>query len=152
MFGHLNIEESEILLKDNHFGHIGCNDGYNTFVYPTNYVFDGKYIFCHSLAGSKTMVMQQHNRVCLQVEQIRDPNNWKSVMVLGNYYELDNERDRLYAMKLFNNCHLHPKVNDDIARKTSAEHNQLHLPQKSRPVIYRISIDEVSGRFESITS
>lgn len=149
MLNQLNKEEAEALLRDHHFGHLGCNDGFNTFVYPTNYVYDGIYIFCHAVPGAKILVMEHNNRVCLQVEDIRDQNNWKSVMVLGNYSELEDERDRYYAMKLFNSRMLQPKFGTNHTFHPNDEESQLHLRQKSRPVIFRISIEELTGRYES---
>ena len=76
----LTEQEIEELLKDNVWGHLGCNDGLNTYVYPLNYLYDGKYITCHSQEGFKVQVMRKNNRVCFQVDEIKNDKNWKSVM------------------------------------------------------------------------
>ena len=34
MIENLTSEEIEEILKDNVWGHLGCNDGFNTYVYP----------------------------------------------------------------------------------------------------------------------
>jgi uncharacterized protein len=150
MIGYLTQEQSEALLSENIFGHIGCNDGFNTYVYPTNYVYDGKYIYCHSPAGTRVSVMRENKRVCFQVDMVESFVNWKSVMVLGQYEELEDERSRYYAMKAFNDKALQIKISKDLLSSLALE-KVLHpnLPHNSRPVIYRISMDEITGRCET---
>jgi uncharacterized protein len=149
MIGYLTKEQSEALLAENTFGRIGCNDGFNTYVYPSNYIFDGKFIYCHSLAGARISIMRNNKRVCFQVDAINDVTNWKSVMVLGDYEELNDERNRYYAMKAFNEKSLHIKISKSILPSIASEkgpHPNALL--NSRPVIYRISLDEITGRYE----
>jgi len=149
MIGHLTIEESKEILAENIFGHIGCNDGTNTYVYPTNYVYDGKYVYCHSMPGSKIMVMRFNKRVCLQVDVLKDDTNWKSVMLMGNYEELDNERERYYAMKRFVDHMLHLKITERGIMPEYTEQRLLHYSTGNfKPVIYRISSDQITGRYE----
>jgi uncharacterized protein len=149
MVGQLTRLESEAVLVENIFGHIGCNDGYNTYVYPSNYVYDGKYIYCHSIFGSKIQVMRRNKRVCFQVDIIKDFMNWKSVLVLGEYSEVEDARDRYYAMKAFLDHMLHLKISETLALPETAQQEQyLHVTESAKPVIYRISLDEITGRFE----
>lgn len=151
MIGTLNERETEELLKQHVFGHLGCNDGFNTYVYPINYVYDGTSVIFHSQKGFKLEVMRQNKRVCLQVESIVDSNHWKSVMLLGEFYEIDNERERYAAVKSLNENNLHLKISD-----SSLTTLDLYVPKTSqthilnRSAIYRILPDEKSGRFENI--
>jgi len=150
MIGKLTATEIQEVLIKNTLGRIGCNDGYNTYIIPINYVYDGKYILCHSQLGMKIQIMRQSPRVCFEVDEIIHFNNWKSVIVLGEYQELTKERDRYNAMQFFINNMLHVKISDTAkfdemynnARSTSA------LTQTTKPIIYRIYIEEASGRFE----
>lgn len=149
MIGYLTKEQSERLLGENNFGRIGCNDGFNTYIFPTNYVYDGKYIFCHSFAGSKINIMRDNHRVCFLVDVVNNPLNWKSVMVLGDYEELDDERDRYYAMKAFNENQLHLKISETVAFPfDNSKSDQLYDLGHFKPVIYRITFNEITGRFE----
>lgn len=149
MIGYLTKEQSETVLLENIFGRIGCNDGYNTYIYPTNYVYDGKYIFCHSLVGSKILVMRGNKRVCFQVDSVKDFMNWKSVMVLGNFVELTDARDRYYALKAFVSRKLNLKISESVAFAAATGQTLLQKsPAKIKPVIYHISVDEITGRFE----
>ena len=141
MIGFLTTEESLAVLAENIFGRIGCNDGFNTYVYPSNYVYDGNHILCHSLLGSKILVMRENRRICLLVDVLKDNNNWKSVMVLGTYEELTDERSRYNAMKVFNDRMLHLKINEhSIPHETANAFTRWNYPGSERPVFYRILI------------
>lgn len=146
MIGCLTSEQLEEVLKNNLFGHIGCNDGYNTYVYPVNYVYDGKHIICHSQHGAKTAVMRENKRVCFQVDEVKDFMNWKSVMVLGEYHEIEDERERYIAMKAFLGRMLYIKTSKPVLQSTEGK-AEVHAT--SKPVIFRISMEEQSGRYES---
>jgi nitroimidazol reductase NimA-like FMN-containing flavoprotein (pyridoxamine 5'-phosphate oxidase superfamily) len=150
MIGKLKDEQIEELLSSFSFGRIGCNDGYNTYIYPLNFVYNGKYLLCHSQIGSKIRVMRENKRVCLQVDQITNETNWKSVMVLGDYQEIENERERYLAMKVLLERKLHTKISEEYFLKgTKQLHDSLQQSLNSRPVIFRIVIEEKTGRYEN---
>ena len=81
--------------------------------------------------------MRQNKRVCFLVDEVADFNNWKSVMVLGEYQELNDKRERYHAMNLFSKRMLSVKVTD------ATDHSEA-----CKPIIYRIAIDEKTGRYE----
>ena len=146
MIGKLSEQEIEEVLKDNTLGHLGCNDGFNTYVYPVNYLYDGKFIMCHSQNGAKVKVMRQNSRVCLQVDEVIDHTNWKSAMVLGDFQEVHDERDRYNAIKAFVNRQMRVKVTDAYLSGKGAQDDE--SDKNSKPVIYRILIDEKAGQYE----
>ena len=150
MISKLTEQEIEDLLKDNLWGHLGCNDGFNTYVYPINYLYDGQYITCYSQPGFKIQVMRQNTRVCLQVDVIKDDKNWKSVIVLGEYQEVLDEREYYDAMKAFADRRLYPKISESsFLPDTNEQEADTQLKNDSRPTIYRIVISEKMGRFEN---
>ena len=149
MIGKLTEVEIEEVLLDNVLGRLGFNDGFNTFIYPINYVYDGNYIICHSQPGHKIQVMRKNKRICLQVDEINKDINWRSVLLLGDYQELVEERDRHNAMKLFVDRYLHVKMKDPAITYGIKSLGNLEQQENSRPVFYRILIDEKSGRFEN---
>ena len=150
MIENLTNEQIEEVLKDNVWGHLGCNDGLNTYVYPFNYLYDGRYITCHSQRGFKTHVMEQNNRVCLQVDEVRDDNNWKSVMVLGEYQEVEDEMEYNDASRAFADRRFFPKISESsIMLDTDDEEEKIELTSDTKPVIFRIVIDEKIGRCEN---
>jgi nitroimidazol reductase NimA-like FMN-containing flavoprotein (pyridoxamine 5'-phosphate oxidase superfamily) len=150
MVSTLSNEEIEVVLAGNALGRLGCNDGFNTYVFPVNYLYDGKYILCHSLLGFKIQVMRQNKRVCFLVDEVVDFTNWRSVMVVGEYQELNDIRERYNAMKAFIKRMLHIKITDTAL---FAQLNRLKttytISDGFRPVIYRIAIDEKTGKYET---
>jgi nitroimidazol reductase NimA-like FMN-containing flavoprotein (pyridoxamine 5'-phosphate oxidase superfamily) len=126
MVGYLTREESETILRMNTFGRIGCNDGFNTFIYPTNYVYDGKVILCHSMFGEKILIMRENSRVCFQVDLLNGNTHWKSIMIHGSFKELEEERERLYAMKIFNEQKFHLKISEKL------NHPEMHNIQNDQ--------------------
>jgi nitroimidazol reductase NimA-like FMN-containing flavoprotein (pyridoxamine 5'-phosphate oxidase superfamily) len=149
MIGKLTGEQIEDVLMDNVMGHIGFNDGRNNYVYPTHFVYDGSNIICHAQLGFKIQAMRKNKRVCLQVDEIKKDMNWKSVLVHGNYQELEEERDRQHAMKLFVDRYLHLKIKEStILPNAKEDRAQGQIQEHSKAVFYRIIIDEKTGRFE----
>jgi len=150
MIGVLNNEQVDQVLRENIVGRIGCADGGKIMVVPVNYVFDGKCIIGHSLPGTKISMMRRNPRVCFEVDEIKNPDQWKSVMVWGEYQELNDERDRYYAMKQFVDRMIHLKISESAIPPEGEAHRVYPGANGNvRPVIYRIVITGKSGRFEN---
>ena len=150
MIGNLTNEQIEEVLKENVLGGIGCNDGKKIYVVPINYIYDGKFIIAHSVAGMKIQMMRKNPDVCFEVDEMKSFTNWKSVIAWGEYLELTDERDRYYAMKLFVDRMMHMKISETAIPPEIAEKRvHLHSPGNIRPIVYRIVITEKTGRFEN---
>jgi nitroimidazol reductase NimA-like FMN-containing flavoprotein (pyridoxamine 5'-phosphate oxidase superfamily) len=150
MIGKLNKDQIEEVLKSNVLGRIGCNDGKKTYVVPVNYVYDGKFIICHSLAGMKIRMMRKNPDICFEVDEMKSFTKWKSVIVWGQYQELKNELERYYAMKVFVDRMMHLKISETaIPPEITEKRVHPRSPGNIRPVIYRIVITEKTGRFEN---
>lgn len=149
MIGNLTESQSREFLSNQITGRIGCNDGIKTYVVPIHYVFDGKVIISHAVEGMKIEIMRLNPNVCFEVDEVKTLNNWKSVIAWGRYQELTDERDRYYAMKLFVDRMMHIKISktaelldgEEVARGYTS-------PPFKRPVIYRIVMNEMTGKFE----
>jgi nitroimidazol reductase NimA-like FMN-containing flavoprotein (pyridoxamine 5'-phosphate oxidase superfamily) len=149
MIGSLTAEASKAVLQSNTFGRIGCSDGSKIYVVPINYVFDGRYIIAHSVAGMKINMMRQHPKICFEVDEVISQQSWKSVIAWGQYQELTNGRDRYEAMKLLADRKLYMKISETaIPPETSERRVHPRSPGIIKPVIYRIVIEEMTGRYE----
>ncbi|MEO8413217.1 MAG: pyridoxamine 5'-phosphate oxidase family protein [Ginsengibacter sp.] len=148
MIGKLSKQEIEELLEDNVFGHLGCNDGCDSYVYPSNYLYDGKHIICRSQDGFKNQVMRQHQRVCFQVELVNDAQNWKSVMVQGAYEEIRDEVKLEKFNRAFNDRRLFLKMSKTIKAIQRSTTDVADQSKIGASIIFRILIDEKNGRFE----
>src|SRR6476659_9765978 len=149
MLGQLTNDEIEEVLKSNLLGRIGCSDGKKIYVVPVNYVYDGKYIFAHSQEGMKINIMRTNPSICFEVDEVQNFTNWRSVVLWGAYQELSDERSRYYAMKAFAERMMHVKVSitaqlPEVSETSVDNDNFQYLSIK--PVIYRIIINERSGR------
>ena len=150
MLGRLDVREIEDVLKKNVLGRIGCHADGKTYVVPINYVYDGKDIIAHSVAGMKIQMMRNNPRVCFEVDEMTDFANWKSVILWGEYQEITDHRERHTAMKYFVDRTMQVKISETAMPADTAGEEAHALHRGSlRPVIYRIVILEKSGRYES---
>ena len=92
-------------------------------------------------------MMRQNRQVCLQVDQIDDLANWRSVIVWGAYEEL-SDRPAEEGLQLIKN-RLYP-LKTSVFSKTLLELDTRTISQSTSAaeVIYRIKIDTYTGRFE----
>jgi uncharacterized protein len=149
MIGDLTEEETRELLRTNILGRIGCNDGEKTYIVPVSYVFEGNFIIAHSVEGMKINIMRHNPKVCFEVDEIVSYTNWKSAIAWGRYQELTDERDRYNAMKLFIDKLLHVKISHTAALNDAVAPGQHPgVTTGKKPIIYRIIINEVTGKFE----
>jgi nitroimidazol reductase NimA-like FMN-containing flavoprotein (pyridoxamine 5'-phosphate oxidase superfamily) len=149
MLGKLTNQEMDEILFNNSLGRLGCNDGFRTYVVPVSYVYDGKNIIAHSAEGLKIHMMRQNSRVCFEVDEIKNFTNWKSVILQGAFQEITDEIQRYQAMKLFVERMMKLKISITARPpEISPERVRPHQPGSVKPVIYRIVIEEKTGRFE----
>jgi len=147
MIGKLTKQEIEEILEDSVFGHLGCNDGYNSYVYPTNYIYNSTHIICHSQDGFKNRVMRKNTRVCFQVDAITDHRNWKSVMLHGNYEEIHELTELRKLINGFQDRRLFIKKSK-LLIATNTNSQETGVEETMLAIIFRISIDEKTGLFE----
>jgi len=94
--------------------------------------------------------MRQNNRVCFQVDEVGDHKNWESVMVLGEYKEVEDAQEYKDASRAFADRRLFLKISESsIMSDINDQDKKMQLTDDSKPVIFRIVIDKKTGRFES---
>jgi nitroimidazol reductase NimA-like FMN-containing flavoprotein (pyridoxamine 5'-phosphate oxidase superfamily) len=92
--------EMHALLQRESFGHLGCAKDGRPYVVPMNYAYDGKELYFFTTQGMKTHFIDANPKVCLQVEELTDSTNWRSVMVVGDARRLTRADETQRAMKL----------------------------------------------------
>ena len=148
MLGSLSTSEIEDLLCQCNLGRIGCSYHGKVYVVPVNYIYDGRFVIAHSVEGLKIRIMRNNPSVCFEVDEVHNNKNWKSVIAQGIYHEITGERERYEAMKLFVDRMLKLKVST-TAHPPELQPERLHDTHGSvKPVIYRILLDEKTGRYE----
>ena len=88
---HLNMTTAEIenVLQSQSICRLACNDIKFPHLIPISYFYDGRYIYCQSQQGKKIELMQKNPNVSILVDIIGSMNNYKSVIVNGEYQELE---------------------------------------------------------------
>ncbi len=134
MISRMGEVESRALLREKITARLGCSDQNKPYVVPVNYLLEGEFIYVHSLPGRKIEVLRANSNACLQVDEIEDSYNWRSVIAFGHYEEIVdvNERERIMVNLLKRLPHLTP-VESRI--------------EKGEPqtIVFRIRITEVTG-------
>ncbi len=106
----LGKEDARALLHAHHVGRLGCVVQDAPYVVPINYFYNGEDLYMHSLPGLKIRAMRQAPQICLQVDEVKDDYNWRSVLVFGEYEEVlvPEERERLLGAMFQSLPHLTP--------------------------------------------
>ena len=132
----LNETEARSLIAAGKIGRLGCVDNGEPYVVPVNYVFEDVSIYSHSLPGRKIDALRAHPRACLQVDEIRDDFNWRSVIAFGNFEEIRVPSDRRSILgKLLARFPLLTPVESTMARDAGAPDS----------IVFRIVVDRITG-------
>jgi len=146
MIGSLTKSQCERILLGSMIGRIGCYSSGKSYVVPITYVFDNGYIYAHSKEGLKIRMMRKNPEVCFQVDQIDNMANWRSVILWGKFEELKNSAEQEKALKIIINGLQAFPTSDSV--KPAKSKLELNPHKEKKPIIYRISVEEISGRFE----
>ena len=144
MLGELSADEIEQLLLRETVGRIGCQAEGRVYIVPITYAYDGDCVYAHSADGLKLRTMRANPNVCFQIEAVADPAHWQSVVAWGTYQELsgaDEERAAGFLRARFQ----HTPVSE-TALRTLRFHGVAQ--EAARTILYRIRLDEKTGRFE----
>ena len=147
MLGALIRVQCEHVLKCELVGRIGCAAADKVYIIPVTYVFHDKFIYAHSKEGLKIRMMRKNPKVCFQVESRESMRHWRSVILWGRYEELKSSSEQKKALKILSD-HLLPFLLSDSLRPVGYVDAPRQVERERKPVIYRISIDEITGRFE----
>lgn len=93
-------EEIDDLLQRVSFGHLGLCRNNRPYVVPIHFAYSKSSIYFYTTEGLKTEIIDDNPTVCLQVEDIKDRENWQSVIVTGQAERVTAEREIGSARKL----------------------------------------------------
>jgi nitroimidazol reductase NimA-like FMN-containing flavoprotein (pyridoxamine 5'-phosphate oxidase superfamily) len=143
MLGELNKREIIDFLESQFIGRLGCHVNGETYIVPVNFVYQDNAIYAHSGEGKKIEMLRANPRVCFQVDKIDSMFKWKSVILWGTFEELkDEERQRAMQGLILR---IMPNTNDSARNPSHAIDPAL----QDSLIVYRINIEEGTGRFES---
>ena len=139
--------EIENVLQSQSICRLACNDKKFPHLIPISYFYDGKYIYCQSQHGKKIELMQKNPNVTILVDIIGSMNNYKSVIVNGEYQELkgheaDDARKLLFEQifSLMTTTRIHFFQHEEAGKIDDSERIKI--------IMFRIKIVNTSGRKE----
>jgi nitroimidazol reductase NimA-like FMN-containing flavoprotein (pyridoxamine 5'-phosphate oxidase superfamily) len=135
--GKLGDGDSLAILREGTLGRLGCIAAGWPYVVPVNYYYDGKDIYIHTLPGKKLDALRANPRVCLQVDEIEDPYNWRSVIAYGTFEEVSNEETRENVLT---------RLYSRLPHMTPVESRLVEGSKGT--VVFRIKVEEVTGMAE----
>ena len=135
----MEIAESEGVLMRVGYGHLACSRNDQPYVVPVNYFYEKPDVYIYTTAGMKTEIIKTNPRICLQVEEVVDNGNWRSVIVTGEAEQITdrNEREKAIKLILSTNPTLSPAISIRWVDNWVRENIE---------VVYRIKPDEITGR------
>ena len=132
----LDETEARSLIAAGKIGRLGCVDNGEPYVVPVNYVFEEMSIYSHSLPGRKIEVLRAHPRACLQVDEIENDLEWRSVIAYGNFAEIRVPSDRRSILG---------KLLARFPMLTPVESMMVEDAAAPDSVVFRIRIDRITG-------
>lgn len=137
-FRELLRKECEGILQRNNVGRIAftLHDGVD--IEPLHYVFDGGWIYGRTSLGAKLATVAHHRWVAFEVDEVKDLFDWRSVVVKGSFYVLEADTP-MHRDQGFNR-------GVELLRSLLAETLTADDPAPFRRSVFRIHLDEVSGR------
>jgi nitroimidazol reductase NimA-like FMN-containing flavoprotein (pyridoxamine 5'-phosphate oxidase superfamily) len=137
-FRELTRAECEEMLKRNNVGRIAFSFHDRVDLEPVNYVFSDEWVHGRTSPGTKLSTLLHHPWVAFEIDEVQGLHDWQSVIVHGVVYIPDpngSPSDQAaYETSLDLIRHLVPQALDRAD------------PTPWREVIFRIHLDEVTGR------
>lgn len=148
MLGELTKNEIIALLSKQHIGRLGFQAETEINIIPVNYVYRNNAIYAFSANGKKNKAMRKNPKVCFQVDEIADTFRWKSVLLWGDYEEVNDPSERQQAVQAL--------VHRIMPMTELPSQHPWHgiatmeedIDTNVNTIVYRIKIKKSSGRFE----
>jgi nitroimidazol reductase NimA-like FMN-containing flavoprotein (pyridoxamine 5'-phosphate oxidase superfamily) len=149
MLGILDEQQIDTFLRSKLIGRLGCSSQDNPYVVPIAYAYDGEFIYGHTQEGKKIDLLRKNPKVCFEVDQIDDLANWRSVVIHGEFEELNTDQKALeHALRMITNRMTPFKSGESSLPHYGMEKSSYRLKPQTKLVTYRIKILERHGRFE----
>ena len=135
----MGAQEVHALLKRADYGHLGCARDNRPYIIPIHYAYQDPDIYIFTTEGMKTEFIAANPEVCLQVEEVDSPTNWKSVIATGKAERLTNQEEMEHAMQYITKAN--PTLTPALSKMWIDSWGRA-----STVTLYRIRPDVISGR------
>lgn len=137
-FRDLGREECLALLARHQVGRLAFSRRDQVDIEPIGYVHDDGWLYGRTQPGTKLEVLTHNRWVAFEVDEVRGPFDWASVVVKGGFYVLR-------AQGSAQEQELHAKGVEVLRRAMPATLTP-DDPMPERALVFRIHIDELTGR------
>ncbi len=151
MTGDLTKEQISNLLSSQMIGRIACCEIHKPYIVPIAYAYDGKDIYCQTTEGKKIQYMRDNPNICFQIDFTNNISNWQSIIVYGKFEELSESEIKIARefrlnkiMPLMTNSKIHPHEHWE------AREQVLDDSQRVKPIIFKLKIEEISGKYHQM--
>jgi len=88
-FTRLTVAQCREVLAANHVGRLAFTRGREVDIEPLGYVSRGSWLFLRSAFGTKFVALAHSPYVAFEVDEVRGPLDWRSVVAHGTIHILD---------------------------------------------------------------
>jgi nitroimidazol reductase NimA-like FMN-containing flavoprotein (pyridoxamine 5'-phosphate oxidase superfamily) len=136
VFRELTLDESRALLAHHSVGRLAFTLHDRVDVQPVGYANDHAWIFGRTSKGAKLSTLLHHPWCAFEVDEVRGPFDWSSVIVKGTFYLLDPE---IGSPDTYQRA-------EELLRKLVPGTFSAHDPAPHRDIVFGIAIREMTGR------
>lgn len=137
-FRELSAKEATAVLRRNHVGRIAFAFHRRVDILPIHYVYSAGWVYGRTSLGPKLLTLKHSQWVAFEVDEIDGLFDWRSVVLHGGLYLLDEDGPpreaaaRRRAIRL-----LREFVPDTLSAAD---------PVPFRDILFRVHVDELTGR------
>ena len=138
----LDRTEMEALLRRHNVGRIAYTDGRRVDIQPVNYVYHDGALYGRAAEGTRMRALAGRPWVAFQIDEIRSPFEWESVVVKGTVYVVE-PGDAPALREQYEKAL-------QVIRSVLPEALTPDDPAPARTILLRVHIDEMEGRASSL--
>jgi nitroimidazol reductase NimA-like FMN-containing flavoprotein (pyridoxamine 5'-phosphate oxidase superfamily) len=138
MMRELPPNEIEKVLREGTIGRIGCHAEGCTYIVPIAYAYDGECICGQTADGLKVRTLRANPNVCFEVEEIRGPDDWRTVIAWGTYEEAYGHEEEPIARLL----------HEHFGRVSASSTANPDRHDVERTIYFRVRLTSRTGRIE----
>jgi nitroimidazol reductase NimA-like FMN-containing flavoprotein (pyridoxamine 5'-phosphate oxidase superfamily) len=128
-------------------GRLACARESQPYITPLFYAYHDSCIYSFSTVGKKIEWMRNNPRVCVEVDDIKSPQQWISVVVFGRYEELPNTLEWQQTREMVHSL-LEPY---GVWWEPGFAHTVIGgVARPLVPVFFRIFIEQITGHRASL--
>jgi nitroimidazol reductase NimA-like FMN-containing flavoprotein (pyridoxamine 5'-phosphate oxidase superfamily) len=146
----LSNHETLKVLETNYIGYLSFLSNNQPYVIPITYYYseEDNCIISYSGEGHKIDAMRKNKKVSLSITDIKAVDYWKSLLLLGEFEELDgaHAKDQLHKFTsgVKNIILKKENRNPTLISNYCSKKNSIGVP-----IVYRIKILDLTGKYRS---